>query len=180
MGRLSAGEIAAIAAGAPTRQVWQIVVPTASGAGITGGEVHTVHDDASGPHLVTSSGDYTVSGYNVSMASRGRMSSGMYIFRVDNADGLFYPATSSNYWYNSGDTYQAQPVECYVKHYLYVLVDGAWSELIEYIGRIRQIDYDDAENTATIEGYTEAVEFLSNPWTDEDGTEYTTGMEVYN
>ena len=132
MALLSAPEIAAIAAGAPVRQFWRIYTPTASGnAPVT---AVVVHDDADSTtrKYVVDPGRRKVSAYNVSMASPGSLAAGTYSITCANDDGMFYTATSGNFFYNStGATYQADPQECHLEHILYVWSAGAWSEIFK-------------------------------------------------
>jgi len=177
MARLSADEIAAIAAGQPVEQDWTVSVPQASGSS-TFAAVR-LHSDTGGPYRVTDAGQYTVEGYNVSMAEPGRLRSGMYRFTVDNGDGYLSSYSSTNVWYNTSGSYQADPIECRVAHRVRVrLLSGSWSEILYYVGLVDDVQYDETNGTATIQCRSISTFVLDELWTVDDGTDVDTGLNV--
>lgn len=177
MGRLSADTIAAIAAGATTRQTFTIYAPASAGSATLASTL--IHDDLAGPVRVIDAGQYEVEGYNVSMAEPGRLTSGLYSFAVDNSDNLFDIATGGNYWYNGTASYQADPVECFVQHVLKVLVDGTWTDVLTYYGKVTDVDYDDSARTATISSIAIAATLLEQRWSESDAEEQDSGLDLY-
>ena len=179
MGLLSADEVTAIATKKPVyRQAWAILVPRASGS--TTLDAGTIHDDLNGPECVVEPNTRDVEGYNQSMAVAGNLTSGMYRFTVKNPDGMFYPSTVNNWFYNSTGTYQASPAECQLLHNMYVKTGTTWSLLgmVAYGGKIQSVEYDDNKKTAVIEVVAEVVRLLSSQWKDSDGAEYESGIDV--
>lgn len=184
MGLLTGTQYDAIADGRPLyRQRWLIGVPDGAGGDITW---TVVHDDLAGPHRVVDAGSRETMAYNLSLANPGRMPAGLYRFVVANGDGLFYPTTSANYWYESVADYQATPQECYVHHQVYVrvartdnpAVDWSLLEMCEYLGRVVEIEQDDVRQTMTITSVSAAVAFLNGTWSEADGHAIDTGMTV--
>jgi hypothetical protein len=172
--RLTQAQLDAIEAGQPTRQAWDIQTPASSGSGSF--TATSIHDDDGGPFLVVDAGKYEVEGWNVSFASPGKMPTGLYRFTVDNGDSKFSPETTGNYWYDTGGTYQAMPIECRTAHSVKIkLLDGTWSEILYYVGEVLDVQYDDVKKTATIEARAMAAGFLEYKFTADDGTEEDTG-----
>ena len=176
MGKLSSDTIAAIDAGAPARQYWNIYVPAAAGSATLASV--KISDDLAGPYRVVDAGKYEVEGYNVSMAVPGKLTSGLYSFTVRNDDNLFDVATSGNFWYNGTASYQADPVECYVDHVLMVLVDGTWTQVLSYYGKVVDVEYDDSRHTATIMSVALAASMLEQRWSESDAEEQDSGMDL--
>ena len=173
MGLLTSAQKAAIAAGAAVRQRWYIYRPTSSGStNFTGTEIQ---DDDGGPLSVVDPGSRDLSAYNVSMAEPGKLGAGLYRIVVDNSGGDFYP--DGEVWkyrdYDGNLIYHASNVECRLYHYVYVLVDGAWSALsfLNYVGQINQVDYDDDAMVATITATTPSAVGLETEQEIEDYTE---------
>ena len=178
MSNLTTAQKTAIASGAPFRQTFEIGTPRASGSSTF--DYATVHDCASGPICVTNAGRRTVEAYNVSFAEPGRLSSGLYVFQASNADGKWYTQTTSNHWYNSTGTYQALPKECLVRHKVYVLDSGSWSELscLAYVGRVIDCEYDDTADMAEISSEAVVLSALRVEFKEEDSNSTDTGMNV--
>lgn len=179
-----------VEAGARIRMVWTLQVPRESG-GTTLDDV-VIHDDDPTENDVRSvidAGEREVWAYNVSLAEPGKLEVGQYQFVVANPDGLFYTATTGNYFYNSTGSYQADPQECFVNHQLYVRVGGYWIEAsnLAYIGKIESIKYHDTGRadgvrplSATIitrnSGISEILKYI---FTEEDGDDVDTGINIY-
>lgn len=177
MARLTADQRAAIVAGQPVEQDWTVSTPRASGSSTF--DDTTLHSDTGGPYRVIDAGQYTVEGYNVSMAEPGRLTSGLYRFTVDNGDGYLSPESTTNVWYNSSGTYQAMPVECKLTHRLRIKeLDGTWTELLSYIGQVQDVQFNEAQGTAVVECKSLTAVALEAIWTDEDGVEQDTGLNV--
>ena len=179
MGLLSTDEKAAIATLRPTyRQAFAISVPRASGSSTF--DAGTIHDDMNGPYCVIDANSRDVEGYNQSLAVAGNLTSGMYRFAVGNSDGMFYPATAGNWFYNSTGSYQATPSECQFLHNVYVKMGSSWSllNMVAYSGKIQSVEYDDNKMEAVIEVRSYAAEALEYVYTEDDGTDEDTGMNV--
>jgi hypothetical protein len=184
MALLTAAQIAAIASGAPVRQVWKIYVPWSAIS--TFWDTITIHDDDGAETCVTDPGRRKVTAYNVSMAKPGTLAAGTYSITCANDDGMFYKATSGNHFYSTTGTYQADPQECHLEHTLYVWSAGAWSELLQYRGRITGAEYRDIAGVdgphgATVDINTEQLgvsELLRESWDYEDGDSIDTGVNV--
>ena len=177
MGLLSANEKTAIQGEPVYRHIWKILVPQAAGSGTV--QSNTIHDDVDGPICVTDPGEYAVEGVNQSLGVPGNMTSGMYRFEVANGDGLFYTATSGNWFYNTTGSYQADPIECDLQHIIYVkIADGSWSllEMLSYEGKIQDIEYNDNTRTAVIEAKAIAAVAMDYEWVNDDGIETETSM----
>jgi len=148
MGLLTADQKTAIAAGAPVRQVFKLYGPTTSGGDPT--VEYLLHDDDGGPLRVTNAGRRTVEAYNVSMKEPGRLGLSSYTIVCHNSDGYLSPYKEPlNAWQFETQpdppiVRQAQPRECLLKHQVYVLVAGAWSEItgVAYTGRILEPRFD--------------------------------------
>ncbi|RKZ11817.1 hypothetical protein DRQ53_15560 [bacterium] len=180
MGLLTAPQIAAIGNAPVYRQVWIIHVPRSSGSSTT--DNVTIHDDDGGPDTVLDPNQYDVEGYNQSLAVPGNLTSGMYRFTVRNSDGKFNASVGSagQYFYNTTGTYAAMPSECKLSHYSYVRVAGSWSELTmsAHESVIQSVEYDDNKKTAVIEVKAASALALEYVFTEDDGTEEDTGMNV--
>ncbi len=183
MGLLSSAQRAAIADRPLYRQRWQLGVPDGPGGDLTW---TVIHDDLFGDKRVVRNGSRETSAYNQSLVSPGKMPTGLYRFEVANGDGLFYTTTDGNYWYESAADYQANPQECYVKHQVYVKVASTdtpetdWSllDMVEYTGRVIEIEQNDGDRTMTITSIAAAVMFLQGAWSEADGHAIDTGLSV--
>jgi len=192
MGLLTAGQLAAIEGGARVRQVWKIITPDQADKDSATWTTYTIHDDAGSEKCVTDAGKRKVTGYNISMAVPGELRVGDYSITVSNPDGLFYVDQYPGYFWGTdgiSSSYYADPQECLLRHEVYVMVDGAWSEItaVRYIGRIVDITYDDGGNhdgaqpgTATISSENNLVtELLRYEWTEDDGDDTDTTINLY-
>lgn len=180
MGLLTADQAAAITAYAPRyRQTWIVWCPASSGGDLVAN--NTLHGDAPGsPDRVVDAGRRVVEGYNVSMREPGRLTSGHYAITVDNSDGVLYPTTTNNIWYNTAG-YQADPIECDLEHRVYVqLLDGTWDQLdmVRYRGRVMDVTYDEDRQLATIESLSLAALALQETWQESDGFDWDIGVDV--
>lgn len=180
MGLLTADQKTAIDTKSVYRQVWIIHVPRASGSSTT--DDVKIHDDDGGPLSVIDAHQYDVEGHNQSLANAGGLTTGMYRFDVKNADGLFNASVggAGQYFYNTTGSYAAMPPECKLSHYVYIRVAGAWNELtmLAFEGVIQSVEYDDNKKTAVIEAKSEIAIVLEYVFTEDDGVEEDTGMNV--
>ena len=177
MSLLTTDQKTAIAAGAAIRQVFKLYLPHASGEAAT----HEVllHDDAAGLLRVTNAGRRTVEAYNVSMAEPGRLGIASYTIECDNSDGLLSPYAAVTVWDDSG--YLADPKECLLKHQVYVLVAGAWSEItgVAYTGKVGEPRYDVVAKTCEITSEAMVKSQLEQAWSEEDGETFDTGLDIH-
>ena len=181
MSVLTAPQKAAIAAGAPFRQMFTIKVPASSGSSSYTSNV--IHNDVGGPYAVTNPGQRHVEAYNVSFKEPGRLAASQYTIEVQNSSGEFSPYASGHVWnpvWGGGGDYDADPRECLLLHQVYVLVAGAWSEItgIAYTGRVVDIEFDDRNKTAEIitEGIT--ADILRKMWLESHSDTQDTGFNV--
>jgi hypothetical protein len=174
---LTTAQKTAIASGPRYKQVWTVYVPQTVGS--TTYDALTLDDSVNGVGgihgRVIDAGQRIVEGYNQSLAEPGRLSNGLYRIVCDNSDNLMY-----SYFWTSTTPYVATPVECDLKHQVYVWSAGAWSELtcVQYRGRIQSVEYDDDKETATVEAVALAMKVLEYVFTEDDGEEEDTGMDV--
>ncbi|HOX27476.1 MAG TPA: hypothetical protein PLL30_17185 [Candidatus Krumholzibacteria bacterium] len=193
MGLLAAAVRAAIEAGAPYRHRWFVSVPYEAGVAPTvNNELHDdlAYTDSGGVtrRCVIDPGKRIVEAYNKSLSVPGELSRGYYAIGCDNSDGRFYVTTAGNVWYStSGDGYQANPVECHLNHWIYVLAapdapadPDSWARIypITYRGKIVNVAYDNDQKTATIEAIGLAALALEYVWTEDDAIEQDTGGDV--
>lgn len=178
MGLLTADQKTAMASERPLYALRvDIYVPASYGGTPTLGVNNLIHADRSGIYSVVDAGRVSVEGYNLSLAEPGRLTSGHYAITVDNSSGKFYPTTSGNWFYNSSASYQADPIACWLSRNFYIrLASGTWSELtmLQYIGKILTVTFDDDRQQATIETVGLTVDKLKRAWRETDGATYDT------
>lgn len=157
-GRLTAAQRAALAAGAPVRQTWEIVVP--------GDTLHLFWltyplDSGIFPVLGTEKRRVVRAGrrshevWNPSPKVSVTPKAVRYSFVVDNHDGIFYETHPDNVYQIPG-LYQAKAQECRIVHRLFVAVPGAyqrsttWSEIthMAYTGGIISVRFEDVADAA--------------------------------
>ena len=182
MSLLTTEQKAAIAAGAAIRQVFKLYGPTTDGGSPT--VANLLHDDATSTLRVTNAGRRTVEAYNVSMAEPGRLGIASYTIECQNADGMMSPYATSTVWsFDIGGGYVrfADPKECLLKHQVYVLVAGAWSEItgVAYICRIVDARYNVVAKTCEITSDAMVKVQLEQSWNEEDGETFDTGLDIY-
>lgn len=181
MGLLTASQLSGLRSERPLiAQRWDIFIPDSSGSNPASGDVKTLHNDRANITRVVDAGRRVIEGYNVSMASPGRLTAGHYAITVANEDGLLYPSATGNFWYNDSTTYQADPIECHLVHSIYVYTSSGWSELtmVGYEGKIEEVTFDDDRKQVTIESRALAAVELGYKWTEEDASTADTGLNV--
>lgn len=163
-------------AGAPARQRFALYLPGSAGGEPT--NLVLLHDDSTSTVRVTNPGRRSSEAYNVSMRDPGRLSLGQYVIECDNTDGRLSQYAADTIWDDGG--YLADPKECLLKHQLYVLVAGAWSEItgIAYTGRIVDVLHDVAAQTCQIITAGLVNSYLEAPWTIDDGETFDTHLDV--
>ncbi len=181
MGRMTTAQLFAAIANARHRQVWTLYVPQASGSATF--DAVTLHDDDSATKRVVDPGSREVYGFNVGRMEVGRFEVGEYTMVLDNTDNLLKPLTTTSLFTNPTTAYQAMPQECDLEHKVYLWVNNAWALLLTYLGRIRDIEYEDSAflgvatgGLATITSYSKALsDVLDHVWGDADGDDSDTG-----
>lgn len=154
MGRYTADQLAAIRAGQPVRQTWDIYVPTSS--------AHSAYDAvpldaglyaggaAQGLTRIVRAGSRKFEAWNPSPMVQNKPKAVRYSFTARNNDRFFYRAGGAgSAWYSPTGSYQAEPQECRVEHTLYVLLlTGVWSELsfLTFIGQVRALHFEDGSD----------------------------------
>ena len=178
MGLLTAAQLTAIEGTPLYRRGWRIHVPRAAGSATF--DTVVIHDDDGPGSCVENAGSREVEATNQSLAEPGRLTRGLYRIAVSNEGGAFYTSSIGNHFYNTTGTYQADPVECRLQHQVYVLAAGAWDELdmVAYTGLIQGVEYDDNQNSVTIEAVALAAVALEYKWSESDGVLTETGMDV--
>ena len=177
-----------IKAGQRIEQKWQILAPQSAGSATF--QTTTIHDDGTTTKCVTDAGSRKVTAFNVSLAEPGKLSIGRYSFVVDNTSGMAHPTTSGNWFYNSTGAYQAQPQECLVKHFVYVIdittLNRTELTCVRYYGRIIDVEYDDGgrpgeavPGTATIVSESGLAQAMRYKWSLADGDDVDTGRNIY-
>lgn len=172
MGLLTAAQLTALEAGAKIAHKVEVICPR-SPVGYEYWTTNLIHDETSGTGVrcVESLGARANSVGNISPKSYGSVETTRCEFVIDNSDGkahresvdsdgMFY---STNY-ISSG--YMEDPRSCHIKHYRYVKVAGAWSELpgSPWVGKIQEVVYDEYGETATIIAEAYASTILREPW----------------
>ena len=162
----------------PVQQKFTVYVPAAAGS--SSFETNVIHHPSAGIECVVDAGSREISGYNVSFATPGQLSRGLYRFTVDNGDGNFYTPATGGLWYHNTGSYTAHPVECEVEHELQVWSPSsdAWLTLLTWRGHIINIEYNDADRTATIECIGIAAKFLDKTFEADDSDYTDTGETV--
>lgn len=190
---LTSDQIAAIAAGARIRQVWYAHVPH-DAAHSYYEDGHRFHDSALVPtstgQNVIRAGKRTYTAVNASPMDDRKLQRARHAFTVRNDDGKWYSGSIGSWWTSiASPCYQASPSECRIRHRVYVLVAGAWSEItaLDYMGQVVACDFEDvvsangvvSGSTATIQ--TEAMgawDILSHVYGKDDGEYTTIGLKI--
>ncbi|MCE5190241.1 MAG: hypothetical protein LLG08_00420 [Actinomycetia bacterium] len=136
---LTADQIAALRARRRVRQQWSLYVPESIAHAAY--EEVVFHDPETDHALncVVKSGKRTYVAVNFSPLDTRKLQTARHAFQVSNADGSWYPFSTTSRFTHSTTAYQAAPQECRVRHRVYVLgLAGSWLELtcIAYVGRI--------------------------------------------
>jgi hypothetical protein len=181
---LTQPQIDAINARARIRSVFQIGTPTSAVSTII--SYRTIHTDFGADRRVTDPGEREWKAAGFSHQSKEPLETVTQDIEVSNADGLFYPSTAGNFFYNSVGAWQAPARSCYLFHALLVELAGAWSLLpCMYVGKIVDVSYIDARRAdGTLLPYlavikTEAAgaaDIIRKEWDETDGDDVATGL----
>ncbi len=169
-GRLTATQRAAIQAGAPIRQEWDITVPTS--ASHAAFETYVLDSGfLSGPNKITrvvQTGSRAVQVWNPSLQVKKVPKAVRYSFTISNEDGKAYTTTPDNIFkIQEALGYQAEPAQCEITHRVLVMVPDpadyrgySFSEIthMTFTGRIINVRYLDTAKPGRVtggDGYTE-------------------------
>lgn len=188
MGLLTTAQREAIAAGAPLRQQWLLLVPSDYiRASATYAYVY-LHDDLLAIRRVVKAGHREQHCYNVTLQQEGKLEVGKYTFVCDNSDFALTPFISGTLFEHPTSHYQSDPISCYIEHRVYVMTPSGESELpLTYKGRIMSMDYEDVVGLdgasrgqlCTIETEATGVtEVLRTEWTEDHADDEDTGLDV--
>lgn len=185
MGLLTTDQKTAIAAGAPIAHRFELMMPVGSGlAPADWADYGVFHDDTGAVAVspcVTDPGQIRVEAYNVSMREPGRFGIANYVFEIDNSTGRWSPYHASTWFHTEAfGTYDPDPLECWIKHQVFVKVGATWSEItgVAYTGRIIEIEYNATDATATITCEAVVSELLRQTWEESDSVDVDTTLDM--
>jgi len=179
MGLLTTEQKAAIKSGTVrVKQEWFFCQPPTKGDQPTSSQL--IHDGLT-VKRVMDAGSREIEAYNQTVVLEGELRINNYQFTLNNYDGLFTLDRPGSIW-DRGSGWVTEPVECAIRHKVFLLVNGVWEELsfLQFFGAIIGVAY---KSTGTSKGGTvnnEAIitcnndvitKMMSRDWTHDDGTE---------
>ncbi len=180
MGNYTAAQVAAINSGrARFRGLWTLYYPIVPKGPKTSTEVI---DNGLDKIRIVDAGSRESVAYNQTLQKPGEFRTNNYKFSVANPDNYYSFQTAGSIW---DKAYMLDPVECNIRHQVYIGIDGVFEELafLDYRGAIEDISYESTGSEG--EALNKVALFTCNNrimttigskvWDSDDGTDTDTG-----